>query len=142
MAIVPILAIGPHIFAALPLSIQTIEETTKTSWPSQIRFGIGPARQFVGRGEDSFEVKGLYFHEEFGGHEEYLALKATQSAGQPVELIGWSVAGAAATVFGTVVILEVSATHKKITGVGIGAMVEFSVKLAPFGGEASFGGLF
>lgn len=142
MAIVPILAIGPHIFAALPLSIQSIEETTKAAWPATNRFGVGPARQFVGRGEDSFEIKGLYFHAEFGGHGDYLELKATQSAGKPVELLGWSVAGAAATIFGTVVILEVSATHKKITDAGIGAVVEFSVKMAPFGGEASFGGLF
>lgn len=140
--IVPILAIGPHIFATLPLSLQSIEETTKASWPAQNRFGVGPARQFVGRGEDSFEVKGLYFDEEFGGHAEYLALKATQATGRPVELLGWSVAGAAAAVFGTVVILEVSATHKRIRPSGIGTSVEFSVKMAPFGGDGAFGGLF
>ncbi|SFB92546.1 Phage protein U [Bosea sp. CRIB-10] len=140
--VIPILAIGPHIFAALPLSIQTIKETTKANWPSVNRFGVGPARQFVGRGEDSFEVEGLYFHAEFGGHAQYLMLKATQSAGEPVELIGWSAAGAAAEVFGTVVILTVSATHKKITRAGIGAITEFSIELAPFGGDGSFGGLF
>ncbi len=142
MVVIPILAIGPHIFAALPLSIQKIKETTKANWPTVNRFGVGPARQFTGRGDDELEIEGLYFHHEFGGHAEYLALKATQSAGKPVEVLGWSVAGAAASVFGTCVILEVGATHERIAEDGIGTKVEFSVKLAPFGGEAAFGGLF
>ena len=142
MSLVPILAIGPHIFAALPLSIQTIKETTKVNWPAVNRFGVGPARQFTGRGEDELEIEGLYFHHEFGGHGEYLALKSTQGLGKPVEVIGWSVAGAAASVFGTCVILEVGATHKHIAEDGIGVKVEFNVKLAPFGGDAAFGGLF
>lgn len=142
-----LLAIGEHIFEALPLSLQKIKEVTKADWPATKRFGVGPARQFTGRGEDDFEVEGLYFDAEFGGHAEYLALKATQAAGQPVELIGWAaggvaVGGVAASVFATVVILEVGATHEKLLASGIGTKTEFSVKLAPFGGEAAFGGLF
>lgn len=142
MSVEPILAIGPHIFAALPLSIQTIKENTKALWPATNRFGVGPARQFVGRGEDEFEVEGLYFHHEFGGHDDYLALKATQGAGKPVELLGRAAGTGVVNVFGSVVILEVGATHKKIAFDGIGTIVEFSVKLASFGGDSAFGGLF
>lgn len=142
MSVTPILAIGPHIFAALPLSIQTIKETTKASWPAQNRFGVGPSRQFVGRGEDEFEVEGLYFHYDFGGHDEYLALKATQAAGLPVELLGRAAGDSIVNVFGSVVILEVGASHKKIAEDGIGIVVTFSIKLAPFGGDGAFGGLF
>lgn len=139
---IPILAIGPHIFASLPLSLQKISEITKANWPATQRFGVGPARQFTGRGEDEFEVEGLYFDEEFGGHAEYLALKTTQALGQPVELMGWAAGGLAASVFGTVVILEVGASHSVIRASGIGAKVEFSVKLAPLGGDGLTGGLF
>ncbi len=142
MADVPILALGPHIFAALPLSIQRIRERTRASWPMINRFGRGPARQYTGRGEDEFEIEGLYFHQEFGGHGEYLALKATQSAGQPVELLGWAAGGVAASVFGSVVILEVGAEHESIHFDGIGRKIEFSVQVAPFGGDGAFGGLF
>lgn len=143
MAGVPVLAIGPHFFEILPLSLQTIEEQTKASWPATKRFGVGPARQFTGLDEDSFEVNGLYFNQEWGGHAEYLALKATQMAGEPVELLGWSAGGLVASVFGTVVILEVSASHEHIHEDGIGRKVEFGVKLASFGGDGGpVGGLF
>ncbi|PZU93133.1 MAG: phage tail protein [Chelatococcus sp.] len=138
----PILAIGPHIFASLPLSLQKIAETTKANWPATQRFGAGPARQFTGLGEDSFEVEGLYFDEEFGGHAEYLALKATLALGEPVELVGWAAGGFAASVFGTVVLLEVGATHTVLRPSGIGAKVEFSVKMSSLGGDGLGGGLF
>ena len=143
MAGVPILALGPHLFASLPLSLQRISERTKANWPASKRFGVGPARQFTGRDEDSFEIEGLYFDQEWGGHDEYLALKATQAAGEPVELLGWSVGGLAAEVFGSVVILEVGAEHEHIHFNGIGRKTTFSVSLAPFGGDGGpFGGLF
>lgn len=138
-----ILALGPHIFEILPLSLQKISERTKMNWPATKRFGVGPARQLTGRDEDSFDIEGVYFDQEFGGHAEYLALKATQAAGEPVELLGWAAGGAAASVFGTVVILEVGAEHTYLHDTGIGRKVEFDVKLAPFGGDSGpFGGLF
>lgn len=137
-----LLAIGPHIFESLPLSLQKIAEKTKADWPANKRFGKGPARQFTGRGEDEFEIEGLYWDADWGGHGDYLALKATQLAGQPVELIGWAAGGAAAQVFGTVVILEVGASHEKLLESGIGTKTEFTVKLAPFGGDGAFGGIF
>ena len=139
---VPLLAIGPHIFERFPLSLQKIKETTKASWPATKRFGVGPARQFTGRDDDDFEIEGLYYDAEFGGHAEYLALKATQAAGKPVELIGWAAGSFAASIFGTVVILEVGAEHSHIHETGVGLKVEFSVKLAPFGGDGMPGGLF
>jgi uncharacterized protein len=137
-----LLAIGPHVFESLPLSLQKITEKTKADWPANKRFGKGPARQFTGRGEDEFEVEGLYWDADWGGHDDYLALKATQLSGDPVELIGWAAGSGAAQIFGTVVILEVGATHEKLLGNGLGTKTEFSVKMAPFGGDDAFGGLF
>ena len=137
-----LLAIGPHIFESLPLSLQKIREKTKANWPATKRFGVGPARQFTGRDEDEFEIEGLYYDAEFGGHAEYLALKATQAAGKPVELIGWAAGGVAASLFGTVVLLEVGAEHEHIHTSGVGLKVEFSVKLGVFGGDSLTGGLF
>ncbi|MFD2676089.1 phage tail protein [Camelimonas lactis] len=138
---VPILAIGPHVFASLPLSLQRIRERTVANWPAANRFGKGPVRQFTGMGEHEFEVEGLYFHHEWGGHDDYLALKRTQAAGQPVQLLGRAAGDFAASVFGTVVILEVGADHKWIDVTGIGRVVSFDVKLGAFGDEMP-GGLF
>lgn len=137
----PILAIGSHIFEIFPLSLQKIDERTRASWPVINRFGRGGARQFVGLGEDEFEVSGLYFDEEFGGHADYMALKATQKLGKPVDLLGWGEAASYASVFGAVVILEVGVCHTFISKSGIGRKAEFSVKLGSFGDGAG-GGLF
>lgn len=137
----PILAIGSHIFEILPLSLQKIEEKTKADWPVIGRFGQGGARQFIGHGEDEFEVTGLYYDEEFGGHADYLALKTTQRQGKPVDLLGWAAGGAAANVFGAVVILEVGNSHSYIGASGVGRKAEFTVKLGSFGDDAG-GGLF
>jgi len=137
----PILAIGTHIFEIVPLSLQKIEERTRAMWPVVGRFGQTGARQLTGFGEDDFEVSGLYFNEEFGGHQEYLALKATQRLGQPVDLVGWVAGDGLANVFGTVVILEVGNCHAFIGKGGVGRKSEFSVKLGVFGDDAG-GGLF
>jgi phage protein U len=96
----------------------------------------------VGYGDDEFTIEGLYYDAEFGGHGDYLALKALARQAQPIELIGWAAGGVAAQVFGLVVILEVSAKHAHITSAGVGAKVEFSVKCAPFGDDGPAGGLY
>lgn len=140
--IMPVLAIGPHMFACLPLSLQKITETTKANWPAIARFGVAPARQFTGLGEDEFEVEGLMFHDEWGGMGDYLALKATQRIGIPVPLIGWGAAAGYALVFGDVVVLDVGATHEHIGFAGVGRKMTFTVKLGAFGGDGFLGGLF
>lgn len=137
----PLLAIGPHIFDIFPLNLQKIEEETTASWPTVNRFGAGPARQFTGPGDATLKIEGLCFNEEFGGYEDYLALKATQKAGIPVDVIGWGSGAGYGLVLGLMVILKVGASHEFIGPDGIGRKITFSVELASFGGGFS-GGLF
>jgi uncharacterized protein len=138
---IPLLALGPHVFELLPLTLQRIEEETTANWPAIERFGAGPARQFTGPGDAAMKIEGLFFNEEFGGYGEYLALKATQQLGEPVDLVGWGAGAAYAFVMGAVVILKVSATHEHIGMDGIGRKTAFSVDVAKFGGSGG-GGLF
>lgn len=137
----PLIALGPHIFQLLPLSLQRLEEETEANWPVVQRFGMGPARQFTGPGDGTLKIEGLIFNEEFGGFSQYMALKKTQAAGRPVPLLGWGEAGAYAMVLGPVCILKVSATHEAIGPGGIGRKITFNVEVARFGGGAG-GGLF
>jgi len=137
----PLLALGPHIFQILPLSLQKIEEETETNWPLIQRFGAEPQRQFTGPGDGTMKIEGLIFDQEFGGFDQYLALKATQKAGRPVSLLGWGQGAAYAMVLGPVCILKVSATHEAIGPGGIGRKITFGVEVAKAGGRAG-GGLF
>lgn len=138
---IPLLALGPHIFEILPMNLQKLEEKTKANWPAVQRFGVGPARQFTGMGEGEIKIEGLIFNEEFGGYGDYLALKDSQKAGLPLDLIGWGAGAAFATIFGPVCILEISATHEHIGRDGLGRKLTFNVECAPFG-EGGAGGLF
>jgi phage protein U len=140
---IPLLALGPHIFDLLPLSLQRIEERTKARWPAVPRFGGTAARQFTGMDEDSLRIEGLIFEDEWAGHDRYLALKATQRLGEPVMMVGWGAGGGYASVFGRIVILEVGATHEHLRADGIGRKIAFSIEVASFGGDAGvYGGLF
>ena len=140
---IPLLALGPHIFDILPMSLQRIEEQTKARWPAVARFGRPPARQFTGMDEDSLKIDGLIFEDEWAGHQQYLAIKATQRAGVPIMMLGWASGGGYASVFGNVVLLSVGATHEYLRSDGIGRKIAFTIEVASFGGDAGgFGGLF
>lgn len=138
---IPVLGIGPHVFEILPLSLQRIDEVTRAKWPSVARFGRSAARQFTGLGDDSFRIEGLIFNEEWGGHDEYIALKLTQRQGVPVDLVGWGPGAAYARVYGAVVLLDVGARHESIGLGGVGRKITFTIEMAPFGDEGA-GGLF
>jgi hypothetical protein len=138
-----LLAVGPYVFSILPLTLQRIEEETSSSWPAINRFGVGPARQYTGPGDSTLKIEGLFFNEEFGGQGDYLALKAIQSAAQPVMVIGWGAGAAFAIVLGFMVITRVGASHEAIGPDGIGRKVTFSIELSSFGGEdGGIAGLF
>lgn len=139
----PLLALGPHIFEIAPLNFQEIERQTETHWPAIPRFGNRPGRQFTGYGEDPIRISGLLYPDEFGGRQEFEAIRATQAAAQPVLMIGWSIAVAtAAQVFGRVVILSVRDRQTSINRQGYGRRLNFDIEVAPAPGTGSPVGLF
>jgi len=135
-----LLALGPHIFEIVGLNYQKLERESQAVWPAIKRFGGHAARQFTGLGPDSQTVNGLLFPDEFGGRGEYEAIRATQSRGSPVMMVGFSGA-TLGRVFGLVIIETVSDTQFHIDRSGAGKQLEFSVTVSPYGGSA-FGGLF
>lgn len=129
----PLLSLGPHIFQITELNFQSVKRSTEAKWPAIARFGTYPGRQFTGFGEDTIDIEGLLFPEEFNDREQYEALRATQAGRRPVSLLGWSIgSGTAAQLFGRVVILKIEDTQSRINRLGQGARVEYSVSLAPF----------
>lgn len=136
------IALGPNIFACLPVTLQKITRDTKSNWAAIARFGGDVARQFTGHGEHSIKLDGLVFNSHFGGFEQYEALRATQLAAQPVPLIGMAT-GLVGIVYGLVVITSVSDTQEYLDrDTGVGKKLAFDCEVAPFGGEGPLGGLF
>lgn len=139
----PLLALGSHIFEIAPLNFQEIERETAPKLPAIARFGARPGRQFTGLGEDPITISGLLFPEELGGRAELEAVRATQSSGQPVLMLGWAgSSGLAATVYGMVVILSVSDSQTRISRSGIGRRLSYSITVAPVSGAGRPVGLF
>ncbi|WP_425086982.1 phage tail protein [Stappia sp.] len=138
---VPLLALGRHVFEILPLNFQSIERETEARWPAVERFGRAPGRQFTGIGENPVTITGLLYPEEFGGRDEFEAIRATQMAATPVMMVGWT-AETAGRVFGRVVIQRVFDTQSIISRAGQGRKLEFSIEVAPHAGDGAPGGLF
>lgn len=139
---VPLLAIGPFIFEVFPLNLQKLEDELTLNWPAIGRFGVGPARQFTGPGEETLKIEGLCFNEEFGGYTEYLALKDLARAGTPLDVIGWGAGASYGLVNGPMVMLRIGAVQEYLGPDGIGRKLTFSVDLGSFGGSSLTGGLF
>jgi uncharacterized protein len=137
---VPLLALGPNIFQVLPLTLQKITEETTANWPAVERFGAGPARQWTGPGDATMSIEGLIFNEQFGGYAQYLAIKAVQASGEPVDMLGWGAGAGYALVLGPVCILKVTAAHEHIGLTGIGRKITFGVEVAKWGGGPGGGG--
>lgn len=138
----PLLALGPHIFQISELNFQEIKRSTEAMWPAIPRFGTHPGRQFTGFGDDSIEISGLLFPDEFNDREQFEALRLTQRGKRPVTLLGWAVGSGAAQVFARVVILKVEDTQSRINRKGAGRRIEYSVTLAPMVGGGKPIGLF
>lgn len=139
----PLLALGPHIFEIAPLNFQEIRSLTEVKWPATPRFGKRPGRQFTGYGEDPITISGLLYPEELGGREELKAIKLTAKAAQPIIMMGWSsLLTSAAEVFGRVVILSVDDSQTIISKSGYGRKLEFSIEVAPIGDSGKPVGLF
>ncbi|MBA4783657.1 MAG: phage tail protein [Rhizobiales bacterium] len=128
---VPLLALGPHIFEIMPLNYQELERETVAQWASIPRFGQRSARQFVGLGDDQMTISGLIFPEALGGRENYEAIRLTQGRGVAVSLVGMG-ASQIARPFGKVVILSVSDTQSVIGPDGQGRVLSFYIDVAPY----------
>lgn len=128
-----LLGLGPHVFTIIGLNYQQLERETTATWATIERFGGQAARQFTGLGPDSTTINGLLFPDELGGRGGYEAIRASQSAGRPLMMIGFG-ANAMGRVFGRIVLETVSDTQTHIGRDGQGKMVEFSVTVSPNGG--------
>ena len=127
----PLLALGPHVFELLPLNYDTIERETAAMWASVPRLGGRPSRQFTGLGEDPLLISGAMFPAEFGGRDEYEAIRATLALGLPVPMIGFATE-TVGRVWGLVVILAIRDTQEAIGRDGAGQVLTYDIEVAAY----------
>lgn len=135
----PLLALGPHVFEVLPVTLQKIEREVNLNWPGISRFGGPVARQATGEGEHSVKLNGLLFPAAFGGWASYNGIIATALEQEPLMMMGFGV-DMLAEVLGLVVITKVHDTQDYLGPDGVGQQVTFDVEVAPFGDEGPYGG--
>ncbi len=138
----PLLALGPHVFEIAPLNFQSIDRETTVKWPAIARFGGRPGRQMTGYGEDPIIISGVLYPDEFGGRDEFEAVRATQRAAMPVMMVGWAGSGTLARIYGLVVILTVRDQQTSINADGFGRRVSYEIEVAPIGKSGKPIGLF
>lgn len=138
---VPLLALGPHVFETEGLNFTELERRLRASIGRVPRLGQRAARQFSGIEEETITIRGLIFDEQFGGRGDYEAIASTLERGEPVVMIGTGVARRG-RVFGLVYVVEVSDTQTHINPLGGGRKLAFDVVVEPYEGRAGAGGLF
>ena len=127
-----LLRLGNHSFEIIGLNYQSLSRTTTAHWVPIARFGGKAAKQFTGKGaDDKATISGLLFPEEFGGREEYEAIRLTQGQGRPVMMVGFGANGAG-RIFGKVCIETVSDTQDYISPNGQGKKQQFSIQISPY----------
>lgn len=125
------MALGAYRFSLATAAYATLQRATEYRWASQDRLGRGPARQFVGQGDDTITLAGVIYPHYKGGLRQVDTMRAEAAKGQPLDLVdGFG------RVWGPWVILSVRENQSALLGNGAPLKIEFQVELAAFGEDA------
>jgi phage protein U len=92
--------------------------------PSNSRVGLRPARQFLGRDEESINLSGVLYPEITGGMSSLDTLRAMADEGR-----AWVLINDSGTLFGVFVIESIDTTRTEFFRDGTARKIEFSLEL-------------
>lgn len=135
------MAVGPIYFSMDFAAYQELQRDVEYRWPVMERIGWAPARQFIGKGDDTIELTG-YIHTLWGRGNKVVGAKcldtirALADQGLPQKVFdGFG------KVFGTGLYCILSVSEKQTNflpgGGGIPKRQEFTIKLGNYGDEAA-----
>jgi uncharacterized protein len=125
------MGLGGYRFGLATAAYQTLERSTAYRWPSQERLGRAPARQFVGKGDDTITLAGVIYPHYKGGLRQVDAMRAEAERGEPLDLVdGFG------RVWGAWVILSIREAHSRLLGNGAPLKIDFTIELAAYGEDA------
>ncbi|KIH84230.1 phage tail protein [Pseudomonas batumici] len=118
------LALGMFVFSLSTLAYQELQRQTEWRHASNNRIGAPPARQFLGRGEDTITLPGILLPELAGSMFSLDALRLMANTGK-----AWPVIEGSGRLYGLWVIESLSETKTIFFRDGTPRRIEFSLTL-------------
>lgn len=118
------MALGLFVFGLHTVPYQQLQRQLAWRHPSNSRVGARPARQFIGRGDETVTLSGVLYPEITGGKISLSALEAMADDGR-----AWPLIEGTGLFYGLFVIEEIASTHSEFFPDGAPRKIEFSLKL-------------
>lgn len=118
------LALGMFVFSLSTLAYQELQRQTEWRHPSSSRVGAAPARQFIGRGDDSITLPGIIFPELAGTTLSLDTLRLMANTGK-----AWPMIEGTGRIYGLWVIESLSETKTVFFRDGTARRIEFTLSL-------------
>lgn len=118
------LALGMFIFSLPTLAYQELQRQTEWRHASNNRVGAAPARQFLGRGDDSITLPGILMPELAGSTLSLDALRLMANTGK-----AWPMVEGSGRIYGLWVIKSLSETKTIFFRDGTPRRIEFTLSL-------------
>lgn len=117
-------ALGMFVFSLSTAAYQELQRQTDWRHASNNRVGAAPARQFVGRGDDSITLPGIIFPELAGRALSLDALRLMANTGK-----AWPMVEGSGRIYGLWVIESLSETKTIFFSNGTPRRIEFTLSL-------------
>lgn len=117
-------ALGMFVFSLSTAAYQELQRQTDWRHASNSRVGAAPARQFVGRGDDSITLPGIIFPELAGSALSLDALRLMANTGK-----AWPMVEGSGRIYGLWVIESLSETKTIFFSNGTPRRIEFTLSL-------------
>ena len=117
-------ALGMFVFSLSTAAYQELQRQTDWRHASNSRVGAAPARQFVGRGDDSITLPGIIFPELAGSALSLDALRLMANTGK-----AWPMVEGSGRIYGLWVIESLSETKTIFFSNGAPRRIEFTLSL-------------
>lgn len=118
------MALGMFVFSLHTLAYQELQQKTEWRHPTTNRVGAAPARQFLGRGEDSITLPGVLLPELAGTMLSLDVLRQMADTGK-----AWPIVEGNGRIRGLWVIESISETRTLFFADGAPRRIEFSLEL-------------
>lgn len=118
------MALGTFVFSLDTLAYQTLQRQTAWRHSSSERVGARAVHQFVGPGDDTFELSGLVAPELTGDVASLDTVRAMADEGRPLALVDGT-----GVVYGAFVVASLSETRTLFFRDGAARRIEFQLSL-------------
>ncbi|MBF0169056.1 MAG: phage tail protein [Alphaproteobacteria bacterium] len=122
-----LMSLGLYVFGMNTAPFETLKRSTQSRWESQNRVGKGPAKQFLGPGDDTITIDGALALDLTGGPENLDKLREMASSGK-----AWILTAGTGEVLDAWFITSVDETRSHMYANGRPRLIEFAIQLTRY----------